>query len=699
MNFFDDENFQDKKIIPIDVEKTCDLISTGGFLDRISEDFEQRDSQIQLLANICDAFNDEKIGIFEAGTGVGKSFAYLIPALIWASTNKERIIISTGTINLQQQIFEKDLPLAEKITGKKVKTFLVKGRQNFICLRRFSEFLKNNDLFTEEIDEITKIKDWIEVTNSGSKSDLQFSFSNALWQQICSESDSCLGNRCSFKNKCFVMKMKKKANESQVIIVNHHLLFADIQMRVNSKFSDTAILPAYKRLIFDEAHGIENAATSFFSQSFTKFKIQKHVRQLYRNLNGNQSGLYFSIETLSTTRCDISKLIEYIAVLDKDLQLLDENAKILLTSSYTFRLSDKTVFSAVEILESFRRISMDLQNITGFMNNMINALSFDDRESDQVFEARSVIKKIEECTTFCNNFIEWEKNRELVFWIENGKYIHYNETPIDISDFLYHGVFEQMKTVVCTSATLSIANSFNYWLSRVGINYSDNERIICAKFDSPFPYHKNVLFSVPTDAPLPENKNFQNYIDSSLPGLIVSSFGRTLVLFTSYESLKQAYQACSISLKDNDFKILKQGDEDRFKLLENFKNDISSTLFATYSFWEGIDVPGESLSHVIIVKLPFGVPSDPVFASKCENIEARGGSSFMELSIPEAIIKFRQGFGRLLRKNSDYGVVTVLDKRLIEKYYGQIFLQSIPSVKNCIDTTAEICKRIENFLS
>ena len=460
----EDESY--REIVPLDIENTSSLISYGGKLEKISENFEQRDSQIELLEKICETFNENKIGIFEAGTGVGKSFAYLIPSIIWACENNERIIISTGTINLQQQIFEKDLPLAQKITDKPVKAVLMKGRQNFVCLRRFADVLielsKENDLFESEIDSIEKINEWLKSTKTGNKSDLPFVPEESLWQRINSESDACLGNRCPHKSQCFVMKLKMSATNADIIVVNHHLLFADIESRKRVGFDDVAVLPPYHRLIIDEAHGIENAATSFFSEGFTKFKVQKQIRLLYRNRKGNQSGLYFAIENLSTQKTDFSSFLEILAQLDVHLQENEDNAKSLLANGYTFRLNDATSFKASLVMDSMQKISIDLTRIVTFMRKMIDNLSEDDKTSTQVWEGRQILARIEELSSFCTRFIRWKENSDNVFWIENGRVVHFNETPIDISNFLYTRVFENLETVVCTSATLSIANSFNF---------------------------------------------------------------------------------------------------------------------------------------------------------------------------------------------------------------------------------------------
>jgi ATP-dependent DNA helicase DinG len=299
-NFFDNDDESQNIVTPLNIENLASLISAGGAMDCLTENFEQRDSQVELLKKISQAFNDDKIGIFEAGTGVGKSFAYLIPAIVWAVQNKERIVISTGTINLQQQIFQKDIPFAQKITGTKIKSLLVKGRQNYVCLRRFFDTLNEIDLFTEEKEELDNLKEWLKTTKSGDKSDLNFLPTESLWQKINSESDGCRGQHCQHKEKCFVMKVKKEAASSQLLVVNHHLLFADIEMRLANGFDSNGVLPSYKKLIFDEAHGIENAATSFFSEGFNRFSLQKQLRLIYRSRKGSKAGLIFSLETLST---------------------------------------------------------------------------------------------------------------------------------------------------------------------------------------------------------------------------------------------------------------------------------------------------------------------------------------------------------------------------------------------------------------
>ena len=697
-DFFDNDDKSQDCVTPLDIESLAGLISAGGAMDSLTENFEQRDSQIKLLKGICHAFNEDKIAVFEAGTGVGKSFAYLIPAILWSVQNKERIVISTGTINLQQQIFEKDIPFAQKITGTKIKALLVKGRQNYICLRRYFETINEIDLFTEEQEELDNIKEWIKTTKSGDKSDLSFMPTESLWQRINSESDGCRGQLCPHKDKCFVMKVKKEAASSQILVVNHHLLFADIEMRLANGFDSNGVLPPYKKLIFDEAHGIENAATSFFSEGFNRFNLMKQIRLIYRARKGSKAGLIFSLETLSTEPSCVGDLISQIGLLESHLLELDEVTEKLMGKNYSVRVFDNPRYDFTELFDIFRLIASDLALICKMIGDTLKGISEEDKKVDSVWEATTILRRLEALAGFCSNFIRYDENPDKVFWIEKGKFINYYQTPLDMSTLLHKGIFEAFSTVVCTSATLGIASNFSFWMRRTGILFEDKDRILQGIFDSPFPYKKNVIFAVPTDAVSADEFNFQSYVEDSLPRLIKASDGRTLVLFTSYESLKSAYEGCFSTLSKAGINLYKQGDDDRFRLLEKFKKDTSSVLFGTYSFWEGVDVPGESLSHVIIVKLPFGVPTDPVFAARSDAIGKRGGNSFMELSVPDAVIKFRQGFGRLMRKSTDRGCVTVLDKRLITKRYGSIFINSIPQTNICVETLSTICSKISYLL-
>lgn len=695
----------------IDTNKAVSYISYGGSLEKKSNHFEERPSQQKLLSSICSAFNNDLIGVFEAGTGVGKSYAYLIPSIIWAAKNKQRVVISTGTINLQQQLAEKDIPTAIELTGLPVKFILLKGRQNYVCLRRLADQINEPDLFASEDNQLERIYEWSKTSLTGSRSDLSFMPSDYVWRSICSESDSCMGMRCPEREKCFVMKIRKEATDAQLLVVNHHLLFADIETRLSGVgYEDTAVLPPYKRIIFDEAHGIEDAATSFFSQEITKFKLYRQLRYLYRTRkNGSVAGHLFTLEALSTVS-DAEHIIFAIESVKTAMQELDEATLAVLDMQSTLRISEQTAHMFLSIKKEFENLGTSLVDCTSLFRKLIDSIPEDNRETQPVWETKNILRRLEGFAAFCKTFTVWDEHKDIVFYIEKQKnsgqknysspqpfFCRFVQSPMEIANKMNQGVFEPMESVVCVSATLRTGRNFGYWLARSGAAYC-KDNLVTADFPSPFPYKKNMLFAIPSDAPMPESQDFQSFTEKAVANLILSACGRTLVLFTSYEALRATWNYCRVQLEGTDITLLKQGDDERFRLLEEFKNDFQSVLFATDSFWEGIDVPGNSLSQVIIARLPFNVPTNPVFAARSEAIQAKGGSSFMELSVPDAVIKFRQGIGRLIRHSDDRGCVVVLDKRIIEKRYGKIFLDSIPECRIIYEKLDYICKSVEDFL-
>lgn len=700
-----------KKTIKLDVDKTASYLSSSGPLAKISNFFEERPSQIELVKKISESFNENSVGVFEAGTGVGKSFAYLIPSMLWALQNKERVVISTGTINLQQQLSEKDIPLAEKIIGKKIKAVLVKGRQNYVCLRRLSDAVNDRELFSDDLEILEKIDSWTKETASGSRSDLSFNPPENVWQRVNSEADACMGMRCPNREKCFVMKVRKEAADANILVVNHHMLFADIESRmIGAGYEDTAVLPPYKRVIFDEAHGIEDAATSFFSNSVTRFRIIKQLNLLYRQRKTSATGFLFTISALSRIEDKSDEAITQIGQIKEGVVALESAAQNLLGNSFNIRLFQGNCQLFSQVFDEFSLLQSHLISFIGILREILDGIDQDDRDNSAVYETKSILRRLEDAALLCKNFTEWDEHPDLVFWIQarrlsaavaknidNPVYFEFYQTPLDIAPMMNQGVFEPLDSIVCTSATIGIGGKFDFWEKRTGVSFVEERRVKSGEFASPFPYEKNMVFCVTSDAPFPDNENFQSFIEDAIVRLIEAAGGKTLVLFTSYDSLRHACDTARTQLRSSGIAVLKQGDDDRFRLLSNFKSDKSSVLFATDSFWEGVDVPGESLSQVIIVKLPFGVPNDPVFAARSEQITKRGGSPFMELSVPEAVIKFRQGFGRLIRRGDDKGAVVVLDRRIIEKKYGRIFTSSVPMTKRVYKPLEEILDEVSGI--
>ena len=700
-----------KVIKKLDVDDAAFYISKDGPLAKINENFEERLSQIELLKNIVKTFNQNKTGVFEAGTGVGKSYAYLIPSILWAVQNNERVVISTGTINLQQQLCLKDIPQAIKITGKPVKFILMKGRQNYICKRRLQDALNSKDLF-ENNDDLDRIAQWQDSCDSGSKSELSFLPSESVWNRINSESDACMALRCPYYSQCFVMKVKKEASAANILVVNHHLLFADIESRLHGAgYDDAVVLPPYKRIIFDEAHGIETAATSFFSESFNRFKILKPLNLLYRKKKNSAMGFLFSVSMLSKEEEKSFQAYQMISKIKTDLTNLETLALDLCIQENNLWLNPLTFRNFQPVLSMCQTLAKDISVFTSLVLEVLDGVPEDDRDIPYFWETKVLNRRLSDYSVILNDFFMWEEKPDKVFWLQKKNlpsdmqkddelnfYINFIETPLDIAPLMNQGIFEPMDSVVCTSATLKTGRDFSYWLRHNGLYFSDSDEVLQGEFFSPFPYKENMIFLVPKDIPFPDEPDFQIYVENVLKNLILKAKGRTLVLFTSYESLRLSYNNIFSTMLANGIKLLRQGADDNARILKNFKDDVSSVLFATDSFWQGVDVPGESLSQVIIVKLPFTVPNDPVFKARSEAIRKKGGNSFMELSVPEAIIKFRQGVGRLIRKNTDKGTVVVLDRRIYEKQYGSLFLANVPECKKYYEPVSKILDIIEEFL-
>jgi ATP-dependent DNA helicase DinG len=696
--------------LPIDAEEAALYLAADGPLARTNPAFEERPSQINLLMQICEAFNQGQIGVFEAGTGVGKSFAYLIPAMLWHLKNKERIVISTGTINLQQQLIEKDIPAAKDIIGKDVKTLLIKGRQQYLCLRRLQGAVDEKDLFSGDVEEIDRIASWAAATADGSRSDLSFMPTSTVWSRVNSESDACMGMRCPHREQCFVMRLRKEAADAGILVVNHHLLFADVDSRLSGLgFEDAAVLPPYHRLVFDEAQGIEDAATSFFSGRLSRFSITKQLNLIQHARSGRTYGYLNVLAELSKAKSELDAVAALAEQVTAILDALEQSALGFFGENSAYRLVPANELYFGDIFGLFVQLRNALAVYAGNLHTILDSVDEKDRDIPAVWETRQVYRRLSDAVLFCKTFLDWKEHPEMVFWLEKKAYTRRDETgpiwypvfvqtPLDIAPKMNAGVFGPLQTVVCTSATLRTGQSFAYWLNRSGASLVDSERLVCADFPSPFPYHSNVLLAIPDDAPFPSDEGFQEYTGEAVCKLIEAASGRTLVLFTSYSALKQTKDAADSYLRGSGYTLLKQGDDDRARLLHLFKADRSSVLFATDSFWEGIDVPGDSLSQVIMVKLPFSVPSDPVFAARCEALEQQGRSSFMELSVPGAVIKFRQGFGRLLRHSTDRGVVVVLDRRLTGKQYGRIFLNSLPETKVVTGSIKTIAAKVQDFL-
>jgi ATP-dependent DNA helicase DinG len=691
----------------LDEEGLAGALDKGGKLSVSMPSFEPRASQVTMTEDVAATFNNGGVLVAEAGTGVGKSFAYLLPALAWAQGNEDKVVVSTATINLQDQLFSKDIPLIASMFKKRPKAVLVKGRSNYLCSRRLREALEEEGLLVADDHPLRKIYQWELSGASGDRSDLPFRIDDGTWYKVCSEADACLSLLCPFREACHVIAVRKEAATAQIIVVNHHLLFADVSSRQRASSVDqTSILPSYSALILDEAHAIESSATSLFTESLTSFGIHKKMSRLYRK---TRKGRFGSLSKLARLCPEAETLIQGYETISRDLFAslddLEAGSLGLLGKEYSIRLKDCAALAESAFREPAGRVQRAMLKISAQVGDFLKSLPEEIAQEGAVYETNLAARSLNDMAELLGRLKDFAADPGTVFWLEKERnsqkevYVSFNATPLEIAPLLEKSVFSKIRSVICTSATLAIGDSFDFWMRRIGIDRNVLD-VTTKKYLSPFPFSSNALLAVDPKAPHPQSEKeaYKIYLGKAVPELLKASRGRALVLFTSYELLDYCYEKALPIMAAQGIACFKQGMDDRSKLLVMFKTDISSVLFATDSFWEGVDAPGETLSMVVISKLPFRVPSDPVQLARAEFIESKGGNAFSEISIPEAIIKFKQGFGRLIRHSEDRGVAVVLDRRLVSSRYGSLFLESLPRCRRIAEDLSAITVEIGRFL-
>jgi ATP-dependent DNA helicase DinG len=699
------EAVRESELSPLDAEKLAGLLTPEGPLaDEIR--YEKRDSQIAMAEAVSRSFNENQVSLIEAGTGVGKSFAYLVPAVAWAEKNRQRVVVSTGTINLQNQLLEKDIPTVLKIMKSQVACALVKGRGNYVCLHRLKEALEEDSLFREEGHDLESIRDWAEVSETGSLSDLPILPPRDLWNRINSEADSCLGLRCRHRERCFVIRARRKAAAAQVLVVNHHLLFSDLALRLEELgFEGTAVLPPFHKIVFDEAHNVERNATSYFSMSLGRLSIYKQLARLLRRRRNRSFGALVKIEPyLPDTRLS-AQAPQAISTLRDVLEAAESTILPLLSGASSYRLKGSGSAAGEDGFElvvsnQIAEIRKPLGDLYSLLGRIADSLPDDAGEEPALHELRVIQRRLSGFLMVCDAFRERENRPDQVFWIEAkriGREMHlfFTVSPLEVSSLMQEAVYDPFDTVIMTSATLTIQENFRYWEERMGLTDYPHQK---ERFPSPFPYKSNVLLCAPSEAPDPKDPGYTRFAALFARDLLLLSEGRGLLLFTSYAMLTEAYDSIAPALQEAGISVLRQGDDDRTRLLERFNSDIGSVLLATESFWEGVDSPGETLTLLILFRLPFMVPSDPVLQARMEAVEARGGNSFFQLSLPQAVMRFKQGFGRLIRSSTDRGAVVICDPRILRKNYGGVFLESLPATMRCFGTQEMIMRELETFL-
>ena len=687
----------------IDIEN---YFAKDGILAKEIKGFEYREEQEEMAQYIQDAINEDRKIIVEAGTGTGKTLAYLIPSIKWAVTNKKKVIIATNTINLQEQLLLKDIPLAKSIIKDEFSYVLVKGRNNYVCKRLFNELVlgKSIDIETfsmEAREQIEYILKWGNKTKTGDKAELPFEVYPDVWELVQSTTELCLGKKCPYRKECFYMKTRMEKMEADILISNHHVFFADLNVRAETDFdSEYLILPRYDMVIFDEAHNIESVARSYFSVEVSKISFTRLLNRIYQKKNKRKkekSALIRVEDTVDEKNLEDSEQYIYLLnTLKEEISILqnigdeyfDEIRKIYETNTEAPIKKSLNNFEMTKsrFLENLREKKDIFQSkLADFLNLMMSFNNVIDEEKDKNPEVINFNNHLKMFKAYIDSFkfINSFEDDNYIYWLDiNSKRTNVilTATPLNIAQKLSTVLFDNLDRLVFASATIVVNGNFDYFKKSLGL---DEEDCIEAIIKSPFDYDEQMSVYIPSDIQDSENINaFVSDASKFILNILLKTNGKAFILFTSYTMLNQIYYSISKKLKDKGFEVFLHGDKPRSQIIKEFKEAENPILFGTTSFWEGVDVQGENLSNVIITKLPFLVPTDPVVSAISKKIEEDGGNSFMDFQLPEAIIKFKQGVGRLIRKKTDSGNIFILDNRILKKRYGSLFINALPSQKN-----------------
>ena len=698
---------------PLNVEKLSAVIDEGGAFSKKYERFEPRPQQVEMLQNVAGAFSEGHHMLIEAGTGTGKSFAYLIPAFKWAMQNGERVVISTNTINLQDQLINKDIPELESILGTELRATVQKGRSNYLCPRRFVNIQSRGAATPDEARVLGKILVWLSDKGTGDRGEINLNSpaDAEVWNRISAENEGCRPNVCPFrrKNQCPFYAVRAQATHSHVLIVNHALLLADA---VYAK----GVLPDYRYLIIDEGHHLESAATGAMSFRTSRSEIERLVSDLGTPNSGWIGRLLTDVQpSLADDTYDGlleigDKLAAKAEQLMPELRNLFDCLKHFMDDAregkpITGYGQQLRLIPAVRSADGWDEIEIVWSNCESLLKSICKRVTkilkavdeIDDGElGEDTLEDYSMLKSSAEKLLQIHDTLEnvfMEQDNEQICWLDiNGSSgrLTINSAPVTVGPLIRDALWNEKDCVILTSATLTAAGHFDYMKERLCAEDADEMRV-----GSPFDYEKSVLLCTPNDLPDPNAPSAQHVLEQSLINLCRAVDGRTLVLFTAYAQLKRTGNAITPELEKAGITVFEQGEGvSPSALLKTFRETEKAVLLGTRSFWEGVDIQGDALSVVVIAKLPFSVPSDPIVAARSETFE----DPFNEYSIPEAILKFRQGFGRLIRSRSDRGLVVIMDNRVTTKRYGQQFLNSIPKCTRSTNSVRDLPRLARKWL-
>lgn len=692
-----------------------EIFDQDGLLSQKLDTFEFREGQLLMALDVLNCYQKNGIGAIEAGTGIGKSFAYLVPALFYAfDDNEDRTVIATSTINLQKQLMEKDLPALFSALGKECSIAIAVGRNNYLCLRRLHEEVLANELYAYDgISEISKLNAFAATTETGLRTEYEGRLDYNLWTSVCSDGDFCMGGKCPYFTECYYFKAKKKLSEASIIICNHHLLFVDSNSRYESElaYDEEAILPPFRHLVIDEAHNVERHATDLFTNTYSSYALRRQMDYIYDNRGGKGAGSGRILDDLlpyCTEQKIYQDILDFYALVKAKaetlnmaaLNMLEYNnlAHLLLTKKNMGHVEGQLGQAIKDVVENGGRLVARL-------NSFASKLAMDEAHQFKADEFTVHITRISDVIDRLGVFMDWRNWNDDIHYLDierhgANKYVTFNIAPLEVSEVLSEALFKKLDSVICTSATLDLHDDFAYWGRGVGLPL-ENRTYIRKVYSSPFDYKSRLMLLTPYDTPTftrDTEEEYAKFTCNAVYDAVASSGGGSLVLFTSIRLMEYVFEQLKPRFSLMGLATMKQGDKDRYALLEDFKADTDSVLFATDSFWEGVDAPGNTLRMVIITKLPFRMPDDPIYRARYAKLEEDGKSGFYCLSLPDATMRLKQGFGRLMRHTTDKGIVLILDSRIVSKGYGAMMLHSLPESYHPETETKTLGQKIESFL-
>jgi ATP-dependent DNA helicase DinG len=682
-----------QQILPLDPDEVASALELGGIFSRYFPNYEYRSQQIEMLKAVTVALTEGRHLFVEAGTGTGKSMAYLLPSALWALKNGQRVVISTNTINLQDQLIKKDIPDLRAAMGMNVSAAVMKGRSNYLCPRRLENMRRRGPENVDEMRVLAKVLVWLQTTTSGDRNEINLNgpVERDIWMRLSADDEGCTTENCLKRGGiCPFYRARQAALAAHILVVNHALLLADVA-------TGNRVLPEYNYLIIDEAHHLEEATTNALSFKITQAMIDRAVREL----GGPKSGL-------------LGKLMSHIegSIPPSDFAVIDQYIQQSTDQAFHFQTNAQSFFHTIDQFLLEQREGNDIgmyahqerilpatrsqpawtnvevsweeceNSLVPLIDNLVKLIQalgdineyLPEEEEDVVSNLSTLYRRINEIQNNLTGMV-FEPRPDVIYWVEiqpTGRQMSLNAAPLHIGPLMQKYLWNEKSSVILTSATLTAAGEFDYLRGRLNADGAYELSV-----GSPFDYESSVLLFIANDIPEPSDRSgHQRAIEQGILKLCVATGGRALVLFTSYDQLKRTSRSIGSFLGRNDIRVYEQGEgASANTLLESFRADERAVLFGTKAFWEGVDVPGEALSVLIIVKLPFDVPSDPIVAARSETFD----DPFSEYSVPEAILRFRQGFGRLIRTQSDRGVVAIFDRRVMSKQYGRLFTDSLPT--------------------